>query len=148
MLLGHVSSKIHAGATRNILIRGGASKFTKQQIREDLEHIHNLVVVDFSVDAGNVLISLNSVNNALFARTCMMSRASYKGHRIEYYADDCAGPLPKVQYVPKQEPQAPVKKENKTVNRFQVLNIDGTDESDIASEDELTGFVGRGDSVG
>lgn len=66
----------------------------EQSIRDDLGHIHNLVVVSVSFTNGDCYISTNSVHNALFARTCMMSRARYKGLRIEWYPDECAGPIP------------------------------------------------------
>lgn len=80
-----------------------------------------------------------------------MSRAVYKGMRIEWYPDECAQPLPKTQYVLKREsaPQ-PAKKPNLMVNRFQMLNMDGMedddDDDDGSDEDPtevppvLTGF--------
>jgi len=64
----------------------------------------------------------------------MMSRATYKGMKIEWYPDECAQPLPKVQHPPKKEnTPAPSKKLNPMVNRFQMLNMDGTEDG---SEDE------------
>lgn len=93
-LLPHVADKIAGGATRNLVIRGVAGKLTEDEIRDHLDHIHNLVVVDISFKNGDAYVSTNSIPNALFARTCMMSRTVYKGKRIEYYADECAVPLP------------------------------------------------------
>lgn len=61
----------------------------------------------------------------------------YKGMRIEWYPDECAQPLPRIQHAPKKEnaPQ-PTKKVNPMVNRFQMLNMDGTEDGDEASSDE------------
>lgn len=67
-----------------------------------------------------------------------MSRAMYKGMKIEWYSDECALPLPKQQWTPRKEntPQ-PVKRPNTAVNRFQMLNMDGTeDDSDDGKEEE------------
>lgn len=70
-----------------------------------------------------------------------MSRATYKGMKIEWYPDECAQPLPKVQHPPKKENgPAPPKKLNPMVNRFQMLNMDGTE--DGSEEDEPDGLEG------
>ncbi|CAO2647855.1 Nn.00g087770.m01.CDS01 [Neocucurbitaria sp. VM-36] len=101
----HVSNKIASGATRNLVVRGIAGRLTADQIRDHLDHIHNLVVVDLYFRNGDAYISTNSIHNALFARTCMMSRTAYKGTRIDYYPDDCAAPLPRPSnkiYIPVQ----------------------------------------------
>ena len=118
---------------------------TEARIREDLEHIHNLVVISVAFDKGNAFISTNSVHNALFARSCMMSRLTYKGMRIDYYPDECAGPLPKIQYVPKREVPPPVKKLDPTVNRFQMLNLVGAE--DDSDEDEMTSCTSLGGGI-
>ncbi len=139
ILPGHVANKVGIGATRNLIIRNVHPNLTAQRLRDDLDHIHNLVVIDITNQDGHMYISLNSVHNALFARTCMMSRATYKGMKIEWYPDECAQPLPKVQkvqHVPKKENYlAPAKKTNTMVNRFQMLNMDGTEDG---SEDDDT----------
>lgn len=72
-----------------------------------------------------------------------MSRAAYKGMRIEWYADECAQPLPKMQHLPKKENvAAPAKRPSTTVNRFQMLNMDGTEDGSEDEEDEpLTGYA-------
>ena len=64
-----------------------------------------------------------------------MSRATYKGMKIDWYPDECALPLPKQQWVPQKEstPQ-PIKRPNTAVNRFQMLNMDGTEDG---SDDEI-----------
>jgi len=135
ILPGHVAGKIHAGASRNLIVRGVHPNITAERIREDLDHIHNLIVIDIHFHQGDAFISLNSVHNSLFARTCMMSRGAYKNARIEWYPDQCAQPLPKIQHVPKKENSAPpVKNLNPMVNRFQMLNMDGTE--DGSEEDD------------
>jgi hypothetical protein len=91
----HISHKIGNGATRNLIIRGAAPKLSGNRIREDMEHIHNLVVVDVYFQKEDVFISLNSVHNTLYARSCMMSRLPYKGSKIEFYPDECSAPIPK-----------------------------------------------------
>lgn len=71
----------------------------------------------------------------------MMSRGTYKGMRIEWYPDECAQPLPKTQYIPKKENASlPATKLNPMVNRFQMLNMDGSEDGLESDEDELTGF--------
>ncbi|KAH6616802.1 carbon-nitrogen hydrolase [Boeremia exigua] len=90
----HVSYNIAKGVTRNLVVRGVAGRVTEEQIRDHLDHIHNLIIVDVYFQNGNAHISTNSINNARFARTCMMSRAVYKGVRIEWGPDECAAPLP------------------------------------------------------
>jgi hypothetical protein len=74
-LAGHAVGKIGGGATRNMVIRGlNPVRHTEESIREDLEHIHNLVVIKVEFVGCDCYIKTNSVNYALFARTCMMSR--------------------------------------------------------------------------
>ena len=136
---GHVAGKVQAGATRNLVIQGinSNSTITEERIRQELDHIHNLVVVEIALVNDSARISLNSVHNALFARTCMMSRAKYKGMRIEFYPDECAQPLPLQQAQPKKETTKPLDtKPFPMINRFQMLNMDEAgDES--GEEDEM-----------
>jgi hypothetical protein len=135
-LPNHVANKISIGATRNIVIRGAVGKLTAEGIREDLDHIHNLVVVDITFKGFDAFISTNSVHNALFARTCMMSRTGYKGLRIEWYPDECATPLPRPSNAGwKDYGSAPRTKARtkavpppaKVTNRFELLNMDDGD---------------------
>lgn len=155
----HVANKISTGATRNIVIRNGASKnITESGIREDLEHIHNLVVINVAIKKGDIYISTNSVHNALFARTCMMSRSLYKGVKIEWYPDECADPLPRVQQ--QQQPSIAPPQHSKqkkvpqvsTSNLFSLLDMDETEASseetssdgdDIESQ-ALPGYASHG----
>ena len=136
-----MAGKIQSGSSRNLIIRGVHANITAERIREDLDHIHNLVVIDIVFQQGDVLIFLNSVHNSLFARTCMMSRGTYKGMRIEWYPDECAQPLPNIQHVPKKENGIlPARKLNPMVNRFQMLNMDGSEDGLESDEDKLTSF--------
>jgi hypothetical protein len=74
LLPGHVANKIGMGASRNLVLLGYDDRHTEEIIREDLDHIHNLVVVKVEFIGGNCYISLNSVHNAIYARQCMLSR--------------------------------------------------------------------------
>ena len=73
----------------------------------------------------------------------MMSRAKYKGNKIEWYPDDCASPLPQPQQKQRTPPwqNAPTTQAKKTVqplvNRFGVLDMDGTDEASSGAEEDL-----------
>ncbi|KAL8849009.1 MAG: hypothetical protein Q9221_005970 [Calogaya cf. arnoldii] len=122
---GHVASKIRIGATRNLIIRNVKPTITEERLREDLDHIHNLVIISISFSDGNVYLSLNSIHNGLFARTCMMSRSMYRGMKIDWYPDECALPIPKMEHMARKEmAPAPKPKPNSMVNRFQMLNMD------------------------
>lgn len=134
VLPGHVANKIGTGATRNLVVRRCDPNISADAIREDLNHIHNLVVIKVEFRGGNCFISTNSVHNAMFARTCMMSRAKFKGSKIEWDADECANPIEKVRvHRPRQEP-VPVKKGlNPMANRFQLLNIEDDEDENISS---------------
>ncbi|KAF2086736.1 hypothetical protein K490DRAFT_43841, partial [Saccharata proteae CBS 121410] len=153
----HVANKLNNGATRNIVVRGGAAKLNEQTVRDDMEHIHNLVVISVKIVKNDVFISTNSVHNALYARTCMMSRAFYKGFRIEWYPDECAAPLPHLRQrlstpslatglaLLKPQPKPP-----KPGNMYAVLDPDTTedDESEVdGSEADASAFGGHGVGV-
>jgi hypothetical protein len=81
LLPGHVANKISMGASRNLVLVGYDSRHTEEIIREDLDHIHNLVVIKVEFNRGNCYISLNSVHNAIYARQCMMSRLYAQNNR-------------------------------------------------------------------
>lgn len=74
ILSDHIVHKIKLGASRNIVIRHCKFEHTEEEIRDDVEHIHNLAVVNVEFIGDNCFISTNSVAGAAFARTCMMSR--------------------------------------------------------------------------
>lgn len=70
----HIARKIKLGASRNLVIRRCNPNIAEEEIRDDLEHIHNLVVVKIDFIRDNCFIRTNSIACATFARTCMMSR--------------------------------------------------------------------------
>ncbi|KAF2210220.1 hypothetical protein CERZMDRAFT_21401, partial [Cercospora zeae-maydis SCOH1-5] len=129
-LNSHIQNKIDTGATRNILIRNATEKgLTETRIRDDLEHIHNLVVIDVKFRDGNAYVYTNAVHNALFARTCMMSRTAYRGCKISFFADECDVPLPTRPVAPKIVPKGELVKSVPLANRFDMLDIDDTSSS-------------------
>ena len=120
---------------------------TVDSIRDDLEHIHRLEIVDLKIKDGHAWISTNGVNWAVVASTCMQSRLKYKASKIEFYPDDCDQPLPtivKKQY--KRRGNSP--KKFATIphaNRFAPLN-GGMDEEDDAHTDAARRTVSSGDA--
>ena len=99
---------------------------TEASIREDLEHIFRLEVVDIVTHKGDVFISLNSVPLAIAAKACMASRLRYKYNRIDFYEDECAQDLPVLRPLPKPQrsPARLVKENGNAVNRFEMLSFD------------------------
>ena len=66
-----------------------------------------------------------------------MSRAAYKGMRIEWYPDECAQALPKTPSIPKKTVKpAGTKKPPNVLNRFQMLNMDGSAEDSSTEGDD------------
>lgn len=148
MLSGHVAGKISTGASRNLVIMNYASQHTEEVIREDLDHIHNLVVIKIQFIGGNCHIELNSVHNAIYARTCMLSRMyvslrrfslaeanrldrKYKGRRIQFDVDQCAHPYPAPMVLKTKEAPQP-KRQSSVSNRFHLLNIDDSEDEENA----------------
>ncbi|KAL4914690.1 hypothetical protein BDW62DRAFT_137045 [Aspergillus aurantiobrunneus] len=131
-----VRAKIGNGATRNLVIYNVNPNITEGLIRKDMEHIHNLIVISVKFRHGNAYVSTNSVHNALFARSCMMSRLTYKGMKVAFYPDECAEPLPKISSVPKRVSVS--KKPTSLPNRFHLLSIDGSEDD----ENEEPGTLG------
>lgn len=118
------------GATRNLLVRNALGNgLTEALIRDDMEHIHNLIIIDITFRNGDAYVSTNSVHNALFARTCMMSRTTYKGCKVGFFQDECDAPLPAPSLRMRGPPPEPVKKKAPLANRFDLLNMDGGDNS-------------------
>lgn len=143
-LNNHINNKVASGATRNILIRNAVDKgLTAEQISDDMEHIHNLIIIDITFQNGNAYVSTNSIHNALFARTCMMSRTTYRGCKVEFYHDECEAPLPVRAPQPRNMPQEPAKKKNVPLaNRFDMLDLDtssGASNTDVENRDPLDG---------
>jgi hypothetical protein len=128
---GHIHDKIARGITRNILIRNAASKgLTEQRIRDDMEHISHLVIIDVEMRGVDAYVYTNSIGYATFARTCMMSRLEYRGCKIWFFEDECDVALPQhrsASFVPASV--APKKKAQKLAvpNRFGLLNTEGTE---------------------
>lgn len=103
---------------------------TSQSIREDLEHIHNLDVVDVTLRDGHAFISTNGISWAVTARTCMSSRLKYKRTKIEFFPDECDKPLPPVT---KRQPKPTSAPTNKAatishMNRFALLGQEGEEQ--------------------
>ncbi|KAI0905028.1 hypothetical protein F4823DRAFT_158495 [Ustulina deusta] len=131
ILPGHVANKVAAGATRNLIIRRCGAHHTEDSVREDLEHIHNLIVVKVEFIGGSCYIKTNSVHNAMFARTCMMSRAKYKGSKIEWDVDECDQPFEIIQRAPVKPHPPPAKTPVAgTRNRFDMLRLDDDDNNE------------------
>lgn len=126
----YVRAKINGGASRILVINDTPPSITEQLIRRDLEHIHNLIVISVRFKNGNLYISTNSIHNALFARSCMMSRRMYKGLRIWFHPDECAGPLADTINLPKKVPNPSPNKPASRPNRFQLLSLDGSEEEE------------------
>lgn len=147
-LNGHIANKITNGATRNILIRNAVDKgLTEQRIRDDMEHIHGLVIIEVTYQSGNAYVSTNSVHNALFARTCMMSRSDYRGCKIEFYPDECDVALPARAKPTPTAASEPTKRHMAPNNRFDMLNMssNGSSGSDEENRDPLAELEGDSD---
>jgi hypothetical protein len=134
----HISNKIAGGATRNLLVRGAGGKLTADQIRDHLDHIHNLVVVDINFYNGDAYVSTNSIHNAVFGRTCMMSRTAYKGLRIDYYPDECAVPLPHPASKAHTTPSTAAVKPKPITNVYALLDTGSSDDSEPEDESYMT----------
>lgn len=145
-LPGHVASKIGIGATRNLIIRRVDPRLNEEAIRDDLEHIHNLTVIKVEFRGSSCYIRTNAVHNAMFARTCMMSRLKYKGSKIDWDVDECAQPLamvaPARTLLDTQPVKKPTKATNNMVNRFHLLNMDDEDEDEDISPTFQRGHIG------
>ncbi|KAF4966783.1 hypothetical protein FSARC_5570 [Fusarium sarcochroum] len=143
-LKGNVAYHITKGASRNFVIRKRDPNLTAQGIRNDLEHIHGLRVIDIKIERDNCFVSTNSINAAIFAQSCLMSRLEFKGSRIDWAADECAQPLESLPSqtrtsTPHSKPNdsstnnssdsALPRRKNLMGNRFRLLNLSDTDDS-------------------
>ena len=137
MLNKSVAYKISRGATRNLLFQPISKNITEQRIRDDLEHIHNLRIVDIHFDRDSARVSLNSVNQSLYAQSCLRSRKSYHGVRIEWYPDDCADPLPDLTPRPRmaQLRASAISPVPRLTNRYRLLHVDDTEDGSLAEEE-------------
>ena len=141
-LPGHIQRQVHSqGATRNIVVRFAKKEMTAEAIKEDLDHIHRLEVVDIVTTDNHLFISLNGIQWAITARHCMQSRLKYEGTRIEFFQDECDQVLP-----PIERKNIKKRQENKRpatvsmANRFALLF---NDEEVSTSEEEAVPPVTR-----
>ncbi|KAI1816817.1 hypothetical protein GGS20DRAFT_583163 [Poronia punctata] len=149
ILSAHVANKLASGVSRNMIIRRCAAQHTEDSVREDLEHIHNLAVIKVEFVGGSCYIKTNSVHNAMFARTCMMSRAKYKGSKIEWDVDECDRPFEPTRTTQphlSQQRRPPVQAAAKKArNRFDMLRLDDEDNDESGdnfdTSSEMTGTV-------
>jgi hypothetical protein len=102
------------------------------------------VVVDINFSKGDAFISTNSIHNALFARTCMMSRTAYKGLRIDFYPDECAAPLPKPALRAHNPACSISVKATPITNRYTVLGVDGSDDEAESDESDQEAVLTNG----
>lgn len=144
----HVAHKIAQRATRNLCIVNAKADVTESAVREDLDHIYRLEIVEVVAHSGDVYVSLNAIHHALTARNCLASRLRYKRTKIEFYDDECAQDLPNPTFnrVP-TGPLIPPKKNNSMVNRFEMLFGDDSGSSDEEPEQMRT-YVSREQGLG
>ncbi|KAB2580078.1 uncharacterized protein LTHEOB_5376 [Lasiodiplodia theobromae] len=89
-----IESKIMHGATRVLRLHEACRYLTEQNIRLDMDHIDNLIILDIKAQGNDLVVYTNSVQLCGFARSCMMSRKPYKSLKIGFERDDCDEPLP------------------------------------------------------
>jgi hypothetical protein len=123
-------------ASRNIVIYdvGRRPAITEDMIRHDLYHIHNMAVIYVQFSEGNVYISTNSVSNALYARSCMLSRTLYRGLDIGFYPDECEGDISEMDGMRPRYIPLPVGKDAKVYNPFDVLSVEGIEDEDEGNQ--------------
>ncbi|TGO81215.1 hypothetical protein BPOR_1266g00010 [Botrytis porri] len=134
VLPDRIARNISMGVTRNLVLHKCNPSLTEEVIRNDLEHIHNLVLIKVVFNGSSVLISTNSVHNAMFARTCMMSRGAYKYLKINWACDECAEPLPRRPSPQFDNPPITKKENTPLANRFEPLRIYMEDELETDNE--------------
>jgi hypothetical protein len=132
---------VHDKASRVLVLRNAPSTLTEERLKEDMEHIANLRVEKiFRTNRGKDLqCNLNSICAALFARTCLKSRAYYKVCKIEFGVDSCARPLPDFkEYRTDTVPSPVVERSPRPANRFNALlnDDDGEEDDDDLGPDE------------
>lgn len=85
---------INNGATRILRLCNAANQLNEQTVRDDMEHIHNLVILKVKMEGHDLIVHTNSIQGCGFARTCMMSRMPYRLLKLDFVPDKCAEPLP------------------------------------------------------
>ncbi|KAH8169596.1 RNA recognition motif containing protein [Sarocladium implicatum] len=121
---GQLAWQIRGGATRNFIVRQCDQYQTTSGIKDDLEHIHDLRVVNVEFKGRDCYIQTNSISGAFFARTCMSSRHRYKRCRMDWDDDECTEPLPEVSVKSWHKDTSPAAKPAKPVNRYGFLSFD------------------------
>jgi hypothetical protein len=121
--------------SRNLLLENINPKLTEAIIRRDMHHIHNMAIISVTFAKGNAHISTSSVGGALYARTCMRSRAFYKGMRISFSEDECAKPFSRSRRSRVVNPviKAPKKPKSPVYNPYEVLS---QGEFDLGEDEE------------
>lgn len=134
------------GTSRILRLRNVPPAITPDVLRADLEHIANLHIERLTQKGREIVCNLNSVGVAMFARTCLRSRATYKGAVIEYGVDDCAlrkMPIEGSGGIDEEEAPSPARARNvknarrNPNNRFSALQLvdDGGEEGDQEETD-------------
>ncbi|KAJ4151264.1 hypothetical protein LMH87_011975 [Akanthomyces muscarius] len=131
ILAPYVSQQLRGGASRNLVVRHYDRRITAESIRADLEHIHNLSVINVEFSGLDCYISINSITAASFARTCMMSRLPYKGSRIEWAPDECMKSLGQLKS--KIGMRTCMAQTRANLNRFSLLDIGEDRENEFAT---------------
>lgn len=123
-------------ASRNLVIYDINQRpaITEAIIRHDLYHIHNMVVIYVQFSEGNAYISTNSVSNALYARTCMLSRTMYRGLEIDFYPDECDGEIGDMDDSAPLHTLPPVEKDSKVYNPYDVLSVEWCEDEDEGNQ--------------
>ncbi|KAI0881863.1 uncharacterized protein GGS22DRAFT_170930 [Annulohypoxylon maeteangense] len=137
-----ISNKAEFGATRNLVVRACRSHIKESRIRQDLEHINRLVIIKIEFIDSDCHIKTNSIQLALYAKTCMMSRSEYHGFLIGWDADECDQPLttPREDTIPESwrslfnngntaSTKGPA---SKIHNRFSSLEVEGNEHHDTS----------------
>lgn len=121
--------------SRNLLLENVNPKLTEAIIRRDMHHIHNTAIISVNFADGNANISTSSVGGALYARTCMRSRAFYKGMRISFSEDECAKSFSRTRRSRVVTPiiKAPEKPKSPIYNPYEVLS---QGEFDLGEDEE------------
>jgi len=128
---GHVARRVaYSNVSRNLVLRFVKPCMTADALREDLAHIHRLEIIDILFDNGHAFISTNSIQHAMTARTCMLSRFKYKNIQIEFYPDECDVPLPVISGKYTKKPSLVKAATLQNCNRFQPLCKESEDMGD------------------
>ncbi|CEJ59187.1 hypothetical protein PMG11_07820 [Penicillium brasilianum] len=132
------------GVSRNLVIKKVNAQVTEATLRQELDHIHNLTIISIQFEDGNAYISTSSAGGALYARTCLKSRALYKDMRIDFYEDECAESFPKIRRPAAVAfPRASKKYQSPVYNPFELLSQDefemdqDDDEEDNDDDNEI-----------